>query len=85
LFPKIIRQNRRKTYAITGIHLQGIRIVPQEESHKYEHFSQTLLDKQMDFIHSLQTIPEDLSIELRYLSDPALIRQNLITFASISY
>ena len=71
MFPKIICQYRGKTHAITGFQLQGMRIVPQEESHKYEHFSQTLLDKQMDFIHSLQTIPEDFSLELRYLSDPA--------------
>ena len=70
-FARIIKQTGSETFTATiGIKLQGMRVLPQEVSMKYEEFVINALSRQMDFIQSLHDLPEECALDLRYLFDP---------------
>lgn len=55
---------------ILGIKLKSIRILPLEERKDFKEFATSLLNRQMDVIHSLHQLNTNLAFDLRYLYHP---------------
>lgn len=56
--------------ATTGIRLKSMRVQPKDVKMNNEEFVMNALDRQMDFIQSLEDMPDSFALDLRYLFDP---------------